>query len=138
MERLLGSQATFSRHSRTLQQTRDHSPRGAPYEEFAESAGPRTPSALAPALRKSSKLHAQNMAKLPLGSPEYGHEPSRSLPARRAERAALRVVPVGPNSYRGAGVVERNRKRAERRTVQRATRKQKAAEAVAAATRANL
>lgn len=129
MERLLGSRASFVPEHVALASSHGQSPRGAPYEEFAEWDNESTPSALAPAIRRASREHAKAMAQLPLGGPkeEQNGPQERDVPPSREDRAPLRVVPVALDSYSGVGVVARNRKRAARRKAQRAARQAKAA-----------
>lgn len=64
------------------------------------------------------------MRHLPTGGPTQPVG-ARTVDANRADRAPLRVVTVGPDSYAGIGTLERNKKRAAHRKKQRAKRREK-------------
>lgn len=79
-------------------------------------------SALAEAIEVSNEAHREVLGHLPTGAP-VAATGTRAVPAARTDRAPLRVVSLGSDSYRSVGTVERNQKRAAYRAKQRAKRK---------------
>ena len=115
MEQLLGSRPSHAVDPQQVPETKMHSPRGAPYEEYDEAVRPQhMQSALADALRQSNVRHKKTMAEVPTGGPQ-GIQSERVIAASSPGRAGLQVCAIGSESYGGTGFVQRNRKRAEHR-----------------------
>ena len=124
MEQLLGSRPSHAVDPQQVPETKMHSPRGAPYEEYDEAVQPQhMHSALADALKQSNVRHKKAMAEIPTGGPQ-GILSERVIAASSPGRADLQVCAVSPGSYAGTGFVQRNRKRAEHRKQLRAKHRQ--------------
>ncbi|UZJ51228.1 hypothetical protein CBS101457_000548 [Exobasidium rhododendri] len=127
MERLLGavekaSGSTMEPSSATLSE--NNSFRGPILEEFGmESGSEKSKSAIAPALLKEKEERQTRMQTLPTGGPAR-RGPSKTVKIVRmgVERAPIKFVDVSqrPTSYIGAGVIERNQRRAEKRKAYKA------------------
>ncbi|CEH16054.1 Ribosomal protein S35, mitochondrial [Ceraceosorus bombacis] len=102
-----------------------------PYREMVDE-GTDPPEVLRPALEAATQERQAQISALPSSKPEYIRDRETgelqqvssvplSLDEQRAFKGrSLKVVNVGSKSYRGAGTVERNRRRAERRSRLRA------------------
>lgn len=123
MERLLGSRPSTAIDLHVVPTTSPHAPRGAPYEEYSESANlAKLRSPLAAAIKRANEAHKQAMAQMPTGGPDTKRAAERVVAAAHPDRAPLKIKAVGADSYRGVGTVERNQKRAAHRAQQRARR----------------
>ncbi|PWN44331.1 hypothetical protein IE81DRAFT_321488 [Ceraceosorus guamensis] len=102
-----------------------------PHREMVDE-GSDPPEVLRPALEAATQERQAQISAMPSSKPEYIRdretgelEQTSSVPLSLDEQRAfkgrsLKVVNVGSKSYRGAGTVERNRRRAERRSRMRA------------------
>lgn len=123
MERLLGSRPSTAIDLHVVPTTSPHAPRGAPYEEYSESANlAKIRSPLAAAIKRANEAHKQAMAQMPTGGPDTKGAAERVVAAAHPDRAPLKIKAVGAESYRGVGTVKRNQKRAAHRAQQRARR----------------
>ncbi|WFD00628.1 hypothetical protein MYAM1_003379 [Malassezia yamatoensis] len=124
MEQLLGSRPSYAVDPQQMPETKTHSPRGAPYEEYDEAVQPQhMHSALADALKQSNVRHKKTLTEVPTGGPQV-IQSERTIAASSPGRAGLQVCAVSPGSYAGTGFVHRNRKRAEHRKQLRAKHRQ--------------
>lgn len=94
--------------------------RGVQHEEFSDSDPVDTPSVLGPALAVEMEARKSVLAGLHTGGPDPTalSEPKFVQPAK-AKRASLRVVNVSGDSYKGAGTVEKNIRRAAKRELRK-------------------
>ncbi|GAC97589.1 hypothetical protein PHSY_005175 [Pseudozyma hubeiensis SY62] len=114
MDRLLGAQDRKRvPESEPSVQSTDKSVRGTQHEEFAEADPLDVPSVIAPALAQESLKRASMIAALPSGGPDVNSKTSTKLV--KTKRAPLSITKVSGDSYKGAGRVERNVRRAEKR-----------------------
>lgn len=114
MDRLLGAQdRTRAPEPEPSVQSTDNSVRGAQHEEFSEAAPLDAESVIAPALAEESLKRSSMIAALPSGGPDV--DASSEKKVVNMKRAPLAITNVSGDSYRGAGRVERNLRRAETR-----------------------
>ncbi|SPO24527.1 uncharacterized protein UTRI_03796 [Ustilago trichophora] len=114
MDRLLGAQdRKRAPEPEPSVQSTDNSVRGTQHEEFSEAAPLNAPSVIAPALREESRKRIGMIAALPSGGPDVeAKSPSKLV---STSRAPLSITNVTGDSYKGAGRVDRNVRRAEKR-----------------------
>lgn len=124
MDRLLGAQErSRAPEAKPATQTKDGSSRGVQHEEFSDADPLSTPSVLGPALAAEMESRRATMAELHTGGPDptaIGR--TRTMPSATAKRSSLQVVNVSGDSYKGAGTVEKNIKRAAKRELKRNNR----------------
>ncbi|SPO23677.1 uncharacterized protein UTRI_03796_B [Ustilago trichophora] len=114
MDRLLGAQdRKRAPEPEPSVQSTDNSVRGTQHEEFSEASPLNAPSVIAPALREESRKRADMIAALPSGGPDV--EAKGSSKVISTNRAPLSITNVAGDSYKGAGRVDRNVRRAEKR-----------------------
>lgn len=114
MDRLLGAQDRKRvPESEPSVQSTDKSVRGTQHEEFSESDPLDAPSVIAPALSDESLKRSSMIAALPSGGPDADAKSSSKVV--KTSRAPLSITKVSGDSYKGAGRVERNIRRAEKR-----------------------
>lgn len=114
MDRLLGAQdRKRAPESEPSVQSTDKSVRGTQHEEFSEAAPLDAPSVIAPALAEESLKRSSMIAALPSGGPDVDAKSSSKVV--NTKRAPLSITNVSGDSYKGAGRVERNVRRAEKR-----------------------
>ncbi|CBQ73399.1 conserved hypothetical protein [Sporisorium reilianum SRZ2] len=114
MDRLLGAQdRTRMPEPEPSVQSTDKSVRGTQHEEFSESDPLDAPSVIAPALAQEGLKRSSMIAALPSGGPDADAKSSSKVV--QTKRAPLSITNVSGDSYKGAGRVERNVRRAEKR-----------------------
>lgn len=114
MDRLLGAQDRKRMpESEPSVQSTSKSMRGAQHEEFSEADSLDAPSVIAPAMAEESLKRASMIAALPSGGPDVDAKSSTKV--IKTQRAPLSITKVSGDSYKGAGRVERNVRRAEKR-----------------------
>lgn len=114
MDRLLGAQdRKRGAESEPSVQSSDKSFRGTQHEEFSEAEPLDAPSVIAPALAEEGMKRSSMIAALPSGGPDVDAESSSKVVSTK--RAALAITNVSGDSYKGAGRVDRNVRRAEKR-----------------------
>ncbi|SPO45374.1 uncharacterized protein PSANT_03060 [Moesziomyces antarcticus] len=120
MDRLLGAQdRKRAPEPEPSQQSTDKSVRGSQHEEFAEAEPLDAPSVVAPALADERLKRSSMIAALPSGGPDHdAHSTSKVV---RTGRAPIAITNVAGDSYMGAGRVDRNVRRAEKRKGSKAT-----------------
>ncbi|PWZ03863.1 hypothetical protein BCV70DRAFT_171019, partial [Testicularia cyperi] len=117
MDRLLGAQdRTRAPEAEPAVQSRDNSVRGIQHEEFSEADPLTAPSVIAPALAEESARRSAMISALPSGGPDTtAIKASKTLRNATKSRPALAITNVSGDSYKGAGRVERNQRRAAKR-----------------------
>lgn len=114
MDRLLGAQdRRRAPEPEPSFQSNATSVRGIQHEEFSEAAPLDAPSVIAPALADESLKRSSMIAALPSGGPDPDAKTS-DRPGRKG-RVPLVITRVSGDSYKGAGRVERNERRADKR-----------------------
>ncbi|TKY85489.1 hypothetical protein EX895_005651 [Sporisorium graminicola] len=114
MDRLLGAQdRKRAPEPEPSVQSTDKSLRGTQHEEFSESDPLDAPSVIAPALAQEGLKRSSMIAALPSGGPDADAKSSSKVV--KTARAPLSITNVSGDSYKGAGRVERNVRRAEKR-----------------------
>ena len=114
MDRLLGAQdrKRVPEPEPSVQST-DNSVRGTQHEEFSEADPLDAPSVIAPALAEESLKRSSMIAALPSGGPDADAQSTSTVVS--TSRAPLAITRVSGDSYKGAGRVDRNVRRAEKR-----------------------
>lgn len=121
MDRLLGAQdRTRVPEEKPAVKTKDGSMRGIQHEEFSDTEPLSTPSVLGPALAAEFESRREALAHLYTGGPDRTamSEPKVVRPAV-AKRTGLQIVNVAGESYRGAGTIDKNIRRAAKRQFQK-------------------
>lgn len=114
MDRLLGAQDRKRvPEPEPSVQSSDKSVRGTQHEEFSESDPLDAPSVIVPALAKEGLKRSSMIAALPSGGPDADAKSSSKV--IKTKRAPLSITNVSGDSYKGAGRVKRNVRRAEKR-----------------------
>lgn len=114
MDRLLGAQdRTRLPEPEPSVQSTANSVRGTQHEEFSEAAPLDAPSVITPALEEESMKRSSMIAALPSGGPDADANASDRMAS--TGRVPLAITRVSGDSYKGAGRVERNIKRAVKR-----------------------
>ncbi len=114
MDRLLGAQdRKRAPEPEPSVQSTDNSVRGTQHEEFSESQPLDAPSVIAPALKEETAKRSSMIAALPSGGPDTDAKSTNKVV--NTSRAQLSITRVSGDSYKGAGRVERNVRRAEKR-----------------------
>ncbi|KAJ1026550.1 hypothetical protein NDA13_003928 [Ustilago tritici] len=132
MDRLLGAQdRTRAPESEPSVKSTYKSVRGIQHEELSESAPLNAPSSIAPALAEEALKRSSMIAALPSGGPDVDAKSTSKLVSMR--RTPLAITNVSGVSYKGAGRVARNVRRAEKRKGSQAAKNAKGARSKTAA-----
>lgn len=107
--------------------------RGTQHEEFSEAEPLDAKSVVAPALAEEGLKRSSMIAALPSGGPDADAKTSSKLV--KTGRAPLAITKVSGDSYKGAGRVDRNIKRAEKRKGIKAAQRERKARLARAARR---
>ena len=122
MDRLLGAQdRKRAPEPEPSVQSTDSSVRGTQHEEFSEADPLDAPSVIAPALAEEKLKRSSMIAALPSGGPDVdGQSTSKVI---QNGRIPLAITNVSGDSYKGAGRVDRNVRRAEKRKSPKAVKR---------------